>query len=162
LENRLENTVLETSWLDWALLEKHADVHRFLKLLTARRLLRGTEHELQRMSLNRLIREANKAWHGVRLNQPDWSDHSHSVALTVEIRREKLLFELILNAHWEPLDFELPQAEKDEASPWRRWIDTAREAPDDIVPWEETPAFPELIYRAEARSVVVLFARGRS
>jgi isoamylase len=80
----------ETSWFDWTLLEKHADVHRFLKLLTARRLLRGTEHELQRMSSNRLIREANKASHGVRLNQPDWSDHSHSVALTAEIRREKL------------------------------------------------------------------------
>jgi glycogen operon protein len=152
----------ETSWFDWTLLEKHADVHRFLKLLTARRLLRGTEHELQRMSLNRLIREANKAWHGVRLNQPDWSDHSHSLALTAEIRQEKLLFELILNAHWEPLDFELPQADKDEASPWCRWIDTARETPDDIVPWEEAPAFPELIYRAEARSVVVLFAQGRS
>ena len=56
------------------LLEKHADVHRFLKLLTARRLLREHEHERQRMTLNELIREANKAWHGVRLNQPDWSD----------------------------------------------------------------------------------------
>jgi isoamylase len=40
------NTVLETCWLDWTLLEKHADVNRFLKLLTARRLLRGTGHEL--------------------------------------------------------------------------------------------------------------------
>jgi isoamylase len=67
-----------------------------------------------------------------------------------------------IEAHWEPLDFELPQADKDEASPWRRWIDTARETPDDIVPWEEAPEFPELIYRAEARSVVVLFAHGRS
>ena len=28
--------------------------------------------------------EANKAWHGVRLNQPDWSDHSHSLAFTAE------------------------------------------------------------------------------
>jgi hypothetical protein len=82
------------------------------------------------------------------------------VALTAEIRREKLLFELILNAHWEPLDFELPQVDKDEASPRRRWIDTARETPDDIVPWEEAPAFPELIYRAEARSVVVLLHTG--
>jgi isoamylase len=86
-----------------------------------------------------VIREANKAWHGVRLNQPDWSDHSHSVALTAEIRREKLLFEMILNAHWEPLDFELPQADKDGASPWRRWIDNARETPDDIVPLGRGP-----------------------
>ena len=151
----------ETSWFDWTLLEKHADVHRFLKLLTARRLLRHTEHELDRMSLNRLIREANKAWHGVRLNQPDWSDHSHSVAFTAEIRREKLLFHLILNAYWEPLDFELPPAANDDTNPWRRWIDTAQETPNDIVPWEEAPAFQGLTYRAEARSVAVLYARGR-
>jgi isoamylase len=151
----------ETSWFDWTLLEKHADVHRFLKLLTARRLLRHTEHELDRMSLNRLIREANKAWHGVRLNQPDWSDHSHSVAFTAEIRREKLLFHLILNAYWEPLDFELPPAANDNTNPWRRWIDTAQETPNDIVPWEEAPAFQGLTYRAEVRSVVVLYVHGR-
>ena len=54
----------ETSWFDWTLLKKHADVHRFFKLLTARRLLRGTEHERQRMSLNRLIQagEQSLAW----------------------------------------------------------------------------------------------------
>ena len=28
----------ENNWFDWALLEKHADVHRFVKLLIARRL----------------------------------------------------------------------------------------------------------------------------
>jgi glycogen operon protein len=150
----------DTSWFDWTLLEKHADVHRFLKLLTARRLLRRAEHELERMSLNRLIREANKAWHGVRLNQPDWSNHSHSVAFTAEIRQAKLLFHLILNAYWEPLDFELPPAIDDDANPWRLWIDTAQETPNDIVPWEEASGFRELTYRAEARSVVVLFTHG--
>jgi len=151
----------ETSWFDWTCLQKHADVHRFVKLLTARRLLRDTAHERQRVSLNRLIREANKAWHGVRLNQPDWSDHSHSVAFTVEIRQEKLLLHLILNAYWEPLDFELPPLDKGEGDSWRRWIDTALETPNDIVPWEKAPAVQELTYRAEARSVVALHAPAR-
>ena len=63
----------ETSWFDWTLLAKHADVHRFVTLLNARRLMRDVEHERQRMSLNQLIRQANKAWHGVKLGQPDWS-----------------------------------------------------------------------------------------
>jgi len=148
----------ETSWLDWTLLKKHADVHRFLKLLMARRLLRGTEHERQRMSLSRLIREANKAWHGVRLNQPDWSDHSRSLAFTAEIRKDKLLFHLILNAYWEPLEFELPTTGNGGGNPWRRWIDTAQETPNDIVPWEKAPAIQGLTYRAEARSVVALYA----
>ncbi len=149
----------ETSWFDWTRLKPHAGVRRFLKLLAARRLLRGTEHERQRTSLNRLIREANKAWHGVRLNQPDWSDHSHSLAFTAEIRQDQLRFHLILNAYWEPLDFELPPPGSGDGNPWRRWIDTARETPNDIVPWEEAPPVQGPTYRAEARSVVALYAR---
>ena len=30
----------ETSWFDWTLLAKHADMHRFVTMLNARRLLR--------------------------------------------------------------------------------------------------------------------------
>jgi glycogen operon protein len=59
------------SWFDWHLVEKHADVHRFVSLLNARRLFRDLEHERQRISLNQLIRQANKTWHGVRVGQPD-------------------------------------------------------------------------------------------
>ena len=150
----------ETSWLDWSLLKQHADVHRFFKLLAARRLLRGTEHEHQRMSLNQLIEAANKAWHCTRLDQPDWGDNSHSVALTVELRPEKLLMHLILNAYWEPLDFELPPAGKGRGIGWRRWIDTAQATPHDIVPWEKAPKVSAPTYHAEARSVVVLYAGG--
>jgi glycogen operon protein len=148
----------ETSWLDWTLLKKHADMHRFVKLLNARRLLRGTGHERERLSLNRLIAEANKTWHGARLNQPDWSDHSRSIAFNVELRPEKLVLHLILNAFWEPLDFELPPPGDGRAGAWRRWIDTAQPSPDDIVPWEEAPALAGLTYRVEARSVVALYA----
>ena len=38
----------EISWFDWTLVEKHADVHRFVTLLNARRRLRDVEHERQR------------------------------------------------------------------------------------------------------------------
>jgi glycogen operon protein len=148
----------ETSWVDWRWLERHPDIHRFVKLLAARRLLRGTSPERRRMSLNRLVREAKKAWHGVRLNQPDWSDRSHSVAFTAELPDEKSQLRLILNAYWKPLDFELPPGRRHQARPWRRWIDTAQAAPNDIVPWPEAPRVPGLTYRAAARSAVVLHA----
>ena len=46
---------------------------------------------------------------------------------------------LILNAYWEPLDFELPPVGDGGAGPWRRWIDTALESPQDIVPWQTAP-----------------------
>ena len=129
----------QTTWFDWSLLEKHADVHRFVSLLAARRSLRDVEHERQRVSLNTFLREANKAWHGVKLHEPDWGDCSHSIALGAELRKEGMFFHLILNAYWEPLEFELPVV--GEGASWRRWIDTALDSPDDIVPWQTAPTF---------------------
>jgi len=144
------------AWFDWTLLERHRDVHRFVSLLNARRLMRSVRHEEQRVSLAQLIAQANKAWHGVKLNQPDWGDASHSLAFEVELKEDRRLGHFIFNAYWEPLTFELPPVPS--ARPWRRWIDTALDSPQDIVPWEEAAPVPGHVYRAEARSVVVLLA----
>jgi len=152
----------ETSWFDWTLVAKHADVHRFVTLLIARRLLRDVEHEQQGMTLSQLIRQANKAWHGVRLHQPDWRECSHSIAFTAELRKERLLFHLLLNAYWEPLDFELPSVDNGDRNSWRRWVDTSLDSPHDIVPWQTAPSVPGCTYRADARSVAVLYASLRS
>jgi isoamylase len=148
----------EISWFDWTRLTKHADVHRFVSLLIAWRLLRDVEHERQRVSLNAFIQKANKAWHGVKLNQPDWGDGSHSVAFGAELRTEGLHFHLLLNAYWEPLDFELPTPAS--GGRWRRWIDTGLDSPEDIVPRKTAPPVPGDAYRAAARSVVMLFTGG--
>ena len=147
----------ETSWFDWSLLDKHADVHRFVTLITARRALRGTGHERQRVSLSRLLQQAQKTWHGVRFGQPDWSHDSHSIALEAEVRQEGICIYLILNAYWEPLDFELPRGNVGRPSAWRRWIDTSLGSPEDIVPWQMAPSLCGPTYRAAARTVVVLF-----
>ena len=40
----------ETSWFDWKLLEKHADVLRFVTLLNARRVFTDVEHERARIT----------------------------------------------------------------------------------------------------------------
>jgi len=148
----------ETTWFDWTLVEKHADLHRFVRLFAERRLLRDVEHEHQRLSLTQMINEANKAWHGVKLNQPDWRDISHSLAFSVELKSEKLLMYFILNAYWEPLNFDLPPLNELSQNQWRRWIDTALESPQDIVRWQNAPAVAGYSYRADARSVAVLIA----
>jgi glycogen operon protein len=145
-----------TSWFDWRLAARYADVHRFVTLLNARRVLRDVEHEVQRMNLTELIWKASKAWHGVKLNRPDWGDHSHTLALEAALRREGLVVYLILNAYWEPLEFELPPVGNGAAA-WRRWIDTSLETPHDIVPWRTAPVLSGQVYQAAERSVVVLF-----
>jgi glycogen operon protein len=148
----------ETSWFDWTLVPKHADVHRFVRLLIERRLLRDVQPEYQRESLNQLLRESNKAWHGAKLNQPDWSNWSHSVAFSFGLKKEQQLLHLILNAYWEPLEFELPLVSDESGGGWRRWIDTYLDSPDDIVPWQNAPSFSGRTYLAGPRSIVVLYA----
>ena len=50
----------EISWFDWALVDKHADVHRFVRLLIERRLLRDVEHERQRVSLSTMLQHGEQ------------------------------------------------------------------------------------------------------
>ena len=147
----------EANWFDWSRLEKHQDVYRFVKLLLARRLLRDTRPELTRMTLTQLLNNI-KGWHGTRLNQPDWSNNSHSVALTAELSKENLLAHCIFNAYWEPLEFELPPIGNATENRWKRWIDTSLEAPQDISEWQESQLVDGYRYSVGPRSVAIFFA----
>ena len=147
----------ETTWFDWSLLSKHADVLRFAKLLIQRRVIRDLEHERRRLSLGQTLSEAKHAWHGVKVYQPDWTPFSHSIAISGELKREGVLAHIILNAYWEPLEFELPIL-KDGKENWRRWIDTALDPPHEICEWNAEQAVAGTTYRAGARSMVVLIA----
>jgi glycogen operon protein len=144
----------ELSWFDWTLVEKHAGLHRFVTLLIQRRVLRDVEHERQRTSLVALLEQAQKAWHGVKLDEPDWGENSHAIAFGGELREEGIDFHLMLNAFWEPLEFELPPLEHGN---WRRWIDTSLESPDDISLWNQSPEVYGDTYSVAPRSVVMLF-----
>jgi hypothetical protein len=61
-------------------LERHGDIHRFVKGLIRFHQLRDVEEAA--LSLNQLLRRARIEWHGVALKRPDWRDHSHSLAFT--------------------------------------------------------------------------------
>jgi len=147
----------DTSWFDWNLLSEHADVLRFVKLLIELRVMRDVEHERRRVSLSQVPREVKHAWHGVKLNQPDWSPGSHSLAVSVDLKNEGLLMHVILNSYWEALDFELPVV-RNGTENWRRWIDTALDPPHEICEWNTAVPVQGGTYRAGARSVVVLIA----
>ncbi|WP_166823076.1 glycogen debranching protein GlgX [Thalassoroseus pseudoceratinae] len=146
----------EISWLDWSLVESRADLLRFVKLLIARRSLRNIEHEENRFSLIDIIANAPHDWHGIKLHAPDWSDSSHLVAIGVEFQGVDFLAHLILNSHWESHIVELPAVTDDQ--PWRRWIDTSLDSPEDIVPWETAAPVETDDYHVGARSVVMLYS----
>jgi isoamylase len=145
----------DLSWFDWGLLERHSDIHRFVKELNGFRQRRDVV-EGSALSLNQLLRRARIEWHGVALQHPDWSDHSHSLAFTLRSLRGRFLLHGILNAYWELLTFELPALPAEGQQGWRRCIDTALDSPDDICPWETAPVVTQATYVTQPRSVVLL------
>jgi glycogen operon protein len=66
----------------------------------------------------------------------------------------------MLNAYWEPLRFQLPPAAPGTRATWRRWIDTALPAPEDIVPWETAQTVIDSSYLVQPRSVACLVTPG--
>ncbi|MFO0012590.1 MAG: glycogen debranching protein GlgX [Planctomycetota bacterium] len=143
----------EISWFDWTDLVRHKEIFRFAQLLCQQRATRDMTYESDRIGLTDMLRQATKAWHGVKANQPDWSDSSYTIAFSGEFRQHGLLIYFAFNAHWEPHDFELPESR----SAWRRWIDTGLKSPDDIMHWNDAPAIQETHYRVLDRSVVWLY-----
>ena len=146
----------EVNWLNWNLLEKHRDVHRFAKELIAFRQRRDVIADGDTMTLNELLHRMRVEWHGVALERPDWGQQSHSLAFTLRTVHSRFLLHGIFNAYWEPLTFELPPAPEGSSQVWRRCIDTALAAPDDIRPWESAPTVTSARYDVQPRSVVLL------
>jgi glycogen operon protein len=109
------------------------------------------------MTLNELLRRQPVQWHGVRLNAPDWSEVSHSLAATVRLLGYPLLLHMIVNAYWESLDFELPALGSNQG-PWRRCVDTFLDPPDDICRWTDAPSLDGSTCTVQPRSVVLLLA----
>jgi isoamylase len=64
----------------------------------------------------------------------------------------------MINAYWEPLAFALPPRTEGPHQGWQRWVDTAREAPEDICAGPEFPPVLEATYVVQPRSVVLLVA----
>ncbi len=149
----------ELSWFDWTLPDRHSDIFRFCRRLIRRRLRREIPDENSVASLNQLLRSARIQWHGVQLNQPDWNDYSHSIAVTTWSHDGLVMYHLMFNAYQEVLEFQLPPLSSDSSSGWRRIMDTFLDAPDDICRWKDAVTITGLIYPVQPYSFVFLCAK---
>ena len=150
----------ELGWFDWNLLARHPDIHRFTRLLIAARLMNNVA-ELEGLTLNQLLRQARLLWHGVRLHTPDLSFESHSIALTAWSVTQRVVFHYMINAYWKPLTFSLPSPKKLPGGAWHRWIDTSRDSPEDITPWDAMHTITTASYPLPARSLGILIAKSK-
>jgi isoamylase len=129
--------------LDWSLLEKNADMVRFVRMMIELR----KNHEIGRSSPEAI------SWHGVEPFKPDWSIQSHLVAwqLAPTSPTVKPLFSAF-NSYWEPLSVKLPPGD------WHRLVDTNLPTGQDIVGPEQATPLGDT-YVVQPRSGIVLEGR---
>jgi isoamylase len=144
----------ETAWFDWADVERHPDVHAYVKgLIATRRCLQEMLGDPGELSLTAMLAQVRVGLSGVRLGQPDLGPDSRSLALT--LRGEGAAVHVICNAWWEALDFEVPPRQGRDQG-WRRILDTSVPPPGELVAFADAQPLTEDTYRAGPRSVVYL------
>jgi len=146
-----------TGWLDWHDLERNRELFAFCKDLIAFRqrhpLLRPRHFE------GEVSGERQLTWHGVRYNEPDWSETSRSLGMYLQGTACGAEIYLIAHAGEQAAEFELPEL----SGPcrWHRFIDTALDAEQtSCTPGTEAVLADQRSYRVTGQSVVVLVGGG--
>lgn len=146
----------EISWFDWRLVDTHADMLRFVMLMNQIRRTEPTIEWNMHMSLSSVLENVGINWHGLQPHQPDWSEHSHSLATTVihPISEDELY--VICNAYWDPLVFTLP--DRDDRD-WHLLVNTAEPSPRDIYTIEQAPRYRGDTILVTGRSMIIMIAK---
>jgi len=146
----------ETSWFDWNLCSTNAEILRFVRNMIRTRLNfdQGSQHG--RITLEDYLSNARIEWHGIELGKPDWSNNSHSLAVTMHNFASSRVRYVAINAYWNPLEFQLPPVSASSDDGWLRLVDTSLPSPEDIV--DEAAGVPVHgpRYIVNPRSVVML------
>jgi glycogen operon protein len=148
----------EISWIDWSLLNAHADLLRFCTHMIAFRKSLAAVHRPRFFTgtVNaRGLRDV--AWHGTTLNNPGWNDsESRALAFTLAGFNEDPDLHVMMNMYWDALDFQLPDLP---GRQWQKVVDTSAASPGDIAdPGTEQPVGSSAV-RVMGRSIIALISR---
>jgi isoamylase len=150
------------TWFNWDLVAKNQDMFRFVKILIQKRLLRETSQRGFNLSLSEFLSKPLIEWHGVKINRPDWTYNSHSIAATFSSLSGQIAMHYMVNAYSEDLVFELPEKVKSGTVKWKHWIDTSNEKPQDICLWKDAVFLKNGHYTVKAHSIVIVVGNIKS
>ena len=156
----------ELNWLDWALLEKNADLFRFVKNVVAFRhahpALRNVHHLRNADYLGTGYPDIS--WHGHRAWHPDWNASSRSLAFMLcgqHARGGKTPDDYVyvaMHMHWDAAPFELPQLPGGRT--WHVSANTGAASPEDAwEPGNEPQLANQQQFLMGPRSVAILVGR---
>ena len=157
----------EISWYDWSLLEKNANLYRFVKEMIA---FRRRHPGFMRPEFFTGRGGAYKgmpdiSWYDESCHTPDWDEIGHYLAMRslgskadIFADRDDNDFYIMFNADSDMQQFVLanPPPKKE----WRRAVDTGLASPNDILlPGNEERLRSQYAYSVKARSIVILISK---
>lgn len=150
------------SWLAWQNEDRGEQMLRFVtELIKYRKYLFSRNRDMGLMvSLAEILHRSEICWHGVRAYTPDWSGHSHALAMSAISLDVKVSIYMIFNSYWDPLKFSLPLPPPDIKGSWGRIIDTSLASPHDITPLGEPLKPVGNSYQAAPRSCCLFVCGG--
>jgi len=160
----------EISWFDWSLIDRNRGLWRFCRELV--RFRRNEPTVRQKTFLRGLPRrldgQPDVAWYGDSGVPIDWGNGDEGVICVLSAlpqpdrtRPSNRHVMMLFHNGIEPGVFSIPPEVRH--LPWKLFIDTAAESPDDIFTSDDGPALPEsFILELRGRSMMVYTARKRS
>ena len=127
----------EVSWLDWSLLDRHRDLHRFVRMLIGHRLRMmrarseeslGTEPQRTAASRGDRLARCPARLPGLVRRLPQHRLHHSVYPAAASVLAAPDVQRLLGGSR-----LRTASVPGDTLAGWQRWIDTARESPEDIM-----------------------------
>ncbi len=151
----------EISWLNWKRNARSNEMFAFMKKIISNRVKRGVGSDVDKRTVRNLAEaiERNQiVWHGVEPYNPDWSNTSHSIGLSMYSESGRCYFYMFINAYWEGLHVKIPNVPSNHKMKWRRIADTSLAPPYDFVGEPEEMVLIGHNYYVSNNSVLVLMS----
>lgn len=146
----------DVSYLKWEHTPMQEEMLDFVKTMIQYRKKRGIAAPKNIRTLADVFASNFMTWHGIKPNEPDWSDTSHSIGLIYYSWSNQCYIYVFINAYWEGLHIELPTVPGTGHCQWHRLCDTSLEAPYDVVRDVKSAIKIGHSYYLESRSILVL------
>lgn len=140
-----------STWVDWDLLEKNKELYEFIKNMIKLRKKYPIFQSTSYLECDD-TRNGDIILHGTKLNQPDLSYHSLSIAFELLDKKNNTNFYIALNSYYNDLIFELPELQNEK---WHRVVDTSCKESFKTVLEE----INEKSYVVKARSSIILIRK---
>ncbi len=138
------------TWFDWERAKSFKDIYSFVKNMIKLR----KSYSIFRKESYWECDDCSKSdviLHGVKLNSPDFSYHSLSIAFELKDIETDTKFYIALNSYHDNLEFELPPSEKNKK--WYMLVDTSV---DDKLNFKGNTPLQNKVYNVKSRSAIIL------